>query len=742
MTNNQDSVIEHIAEQTHTEEPGFVSNQDIIENETNELNNGEELFNTSNSAGTEEEEMHNKHKEEVSNGETEQITEVDTDEINSSTLIQPADSESEKEYVEEPHKMEISPELAAFLEDMPFGLGKDLSSRVRKTDDKSGIRPKLPSARELKAESEKSVENDSKSNSPPKSYPKKKIVQPKPKSALEDALDLFSNPYPFSWQQKPKETSTQSIPKPRKTPLNEGSAKVSSSNIVIDDPIVDPSESSQRMQSQPPKPIKSSKYLSQPQTPQISDNSDDDSKPNSVTRTPPQQTIKQKPNPAPKSDEKVLRKPYQEIDISNYMPSASDNAGSPQKPPKDTVPAANDDTTMTFLTGLTDDQAYRGADNLPTSTSQIPSSHQSKTTRVPKKKRMNYAMMSFLGPPKLPVTKPIDITKYEYKDADFDVEANIDKIPPLLLDLLDYPHESLTFHALCGSLLPNVPSEHVSRVVLELKKVLQKTTSQGLISESCYVENCQEDLKNAHSKKKAEKDPSEYKGRLDKAQTKLDKIHENYEIKMKEIEEEESQAMQYMEDKFQQEAASLDDEWNSEKMQNKYSKPSAKLIDLRNEAKINLKAHRFEDAILIANEISQLEELESGEAGKRMAEAYNNAAKRLQQKYESDKNVLLDTYDAKKRKLKVELEQSERPFLTQMDKLNFQITQIEKEKELEKRKNKREATIKKAQSRNNVSNKQLSNIPPIQVDGKLKLPPLPTMSHNRAKSAIDSSSTK
>lgn len=721
-----------ITEQIYTEQPEIIPDSVMDDIDKDENNQDSDLF-YSNSTNNEEEDNKNQNNNDNNNQPPKFNDEAEVDPINSNSNNQThlKNTNTQGNTPEKPKK-EISPELAAFLEDMPFGLGKDLSSRVRKDEDHSGIRPNLPSAKKLKEEQENHLSQRSPNGSPiKKPVIRKKIVHPKPKTPLEEALDLFSNPSPFSWQQKPKDTTSSLPPRSKQTPSNTNTAKQSSSNIFIDGNTSAPNEIQTEKQESVSSSTKATKFNSQASTQHNSDE-EPEFEPQPKKKSPPKNDKPKHSSPPQRPSE----------DLSIYLNSASKQE-TPQKPQKDTVPKSNDDTTMTFLTGLTDDQAYTGTDQLPYETpplSSQSSSHKSQTTRVPKKKRMNYAMMSFLGPPKLPVTKPIDITKYEYKDADFDVEGNIDKIPPKLLDLLDYPHESLTFHALCGSLLPNVPSEHVSRVVLELKKVMQKTTSNGLIAESLYVQNIQDDLKNAHAKKKAEKDPEEYKEKLEKVQGKLDRIKESYNEKIREVEEEENQAMNDLEEKFQYEAQELDNDWNSEHMQNKFNKPSAKLIDLRNEAKVNLKAHRFQEAILIANEIAALEEQESGEAGKRMADAYNAAAQRLQNKYEADKTVLNDTFAAKKRKLQVEQEQSERPFLTQMEKYSSQISQIEREKELEKRRSKREETIKKGQQTRNANKPQLTNIAPIQIDGKLKLPPLPTMSHSRVNSALNSTS--
>ncbi|EAY14165.1 hypothetical protein TVAG_372980 [Trichomonas vaginalis G3] len=505
---------------------------------------------------------------------------------------------------------------------------------------------------------------------------KKKIIKPKPKSALEEALAEFNNPTPFLWQQsKPKKVTSSSTNSPSKKPKSQP-IRLFDQSIKRD---------TRKIQNNSHNQVKfvlgpykfSHKENVQKKVAVLQDEEIQHTK--RIVQEP-----KEEPKDEPQQQEaEQIQQPEQNEDIN----------------PEEEQGSETDDESM-FLTQVSQQQTYKG------------------TTPVAKDETNK-------PPPNN--NPPQSDLKY---DKDFDVDKNISRIPNRLLEMVNQPHESLTFHALCGSMLPDTPNKIISRVTKDLKGIFQQTMSAGLITESAYVQNIIDALKAAHSGKKKESNTIELKNRLDKAQNKLNNIRNKFKAQEEEINAEKEKSMIQLDDDFQIEAEYLDKEWQEERTQNRFNKPSAHLINLRNEAKVNLKAHRFEEAALIAQEVAKLEEQEAGEAGQRMAQAYNNAANKLRAKYENEFKVMDDTFEMKKRKIAVDRERAERPLLSIMEKLNAQIKQSEQESIEEQKRIEKESNAFNA-----LLNKKIPQCKPIKIEGKLKLPPLQSFNRSRAKSA-------
>ena len=653
-------------------------------------------------------------------------------------------------------KKKISPELAEFLSDMPFGLGDDLSSRTKEKEPvcEKTPRPEIPSTRSKKSISgtsaaqqvngetygssrsncsvesskggddfdddflEEKKEEKEKKSPPFKQKTAKKIIHPKPKTALEEALSAFSGPSPFSWNKTPQETKPKPKPTIKKTTTSSLSPRQTTSKNEKEAKQVVEEEPKSIPVSPKPQPVK-----------QVDENK-------------PKITVKPK----------VQENEKKEKDLSMYYPSSTNSVSE-----EATLQQSND--PMTFVTSVSDDKTFTAA-NVQESDDEIEKNiermrqkylaeerQQSKSSKsnrsTQKPKRMTAAMMSFMGAPPIPVTKQIDLTKYDGFDPTFDIESSISNVPQLLLEYMDdkYTRESLVFHAVCGSTLPDVTKDSIiSRVVVEMKRIMNDTVKLGYITETAYVENQISVLKEAHKKKKEGKNEEELKNRVEKAETQLDDLEVIKDAKIKQIDAEEMSVMMEFEAKFQDEENELDDKWNSEEMQSKFNKPSPKLIELRQEAKVNLKAHRFQEAVLIANEIAALEEMETNEASRRMADAYKNAVQRFEKKYNEEKEQIASNFELKRQRVELENEQQKRPLLQRIEKLNTQISIIEREKELAQRKQIRENALIGTQSpvANSMSTKK-KNIPqcgPIALDGKLKLPPLPAFQRPRTKSSL------
>ena len=333
------------------------------------------------------------------------------------------------------------------------------------------------------------------------------------------------------------------------------------------------------------------------------------------------------------------------------------------------------------------------------------------------KKRMTYAMMQFAGvSPSIPVTKQVDLSKYDFEDFD---ESLADNIPEGLLALLTHGKESIVFRALCGVSIVKYPQNVISRVLMELKHYLDLCVEKGLIAEGSYVQCIIEAIKDERKEKARVKDNSIEKvtQRLQECENQFERRKNNWENQKSIMQVDKQLQNEDLELRYQEEAIKLDEEWNSEKMQQKFNKPSPQLIEMRHNARSLLATHRFEEAAQVAEEIAKREAFETEEAARRMSQAYQAATTRLREKFELERETMDDQFRTKYSALLRAEETNLRP-LSQ---------RIEKYKNLKEDAEMAQKRSKSSYGRPKSTRKPVlvtSKHPPIVLDAKLKLPPL------------------
>ncbi|OHS95103.1 hypothetical protein TRFO_38676 [Tritrichomonas foetus] len=191
-------------------------------------------------------------------------------------------------------------------------------------------------------------------------------------------------------------------------------------------------------------------------------------------------------------------------------------------------------------------------------------------------------------------------------------------------------------------------------------------------------------------------------------------------------------ALEDLDLKNQEEIANLDEEWNSEKMQSRYNKPSPKLIELRQHARALLNARNFDEAQAIADQISKQEAYETKEAYVRMQREYRQAQEHLSNKYKNDRESLIDGFQSKMNGLLTAESNDLRPFEQRIENLH----KVKKNMEITKKINAKNHINDKSQ----IKKSPLAvRTPPLVLNAKLKLPPLkaaPTRQATRASSKL------
>jgi hypothetical protein len=94
-------------------------------------------------------------------------------------------------------------------------------------------------------------------------------------------------------------------------------------------------------------------------------------------------------------------------------------------------------------------------------------------------------------------------------------------------------------------------------------------------------------------------------------------------------------------------ASELDNEWQSAKKKQAYSKPSPGLLNMRHVAKKMIRAKQFEEVKKVAALIEQKQQEETGLALRKMSKDYALADRQLREKYETERSVLISTHEMK-----------------------------------------------------------------------------------------------
>ena len=127
--------------------------------------------------------------------------------------------------------------------------------------------------------------------------------------------------------------------------------------------------------------------------------------------------------------------------------------------------------------------------------------------------------------------------------------------------------------------------------------------------------------------------------------------------------------LQDLEINREQALSDLDNEWQSAKKQQSYSKPSPGLLNMRHMVKKMIRAQQFEEVKKLARVIEEKEREEIADASKRMNEDYHTADQRLKEQYDNELRVITSMHEMKLHNIARSRDQSLRPLYQRIDNL-------------------------------------------------------------------------
>ena len=320
---------------------------------------------------------------------------------------------------------------------------------------------------------------------------------------------------------------------------------------------------------------------------------------------------------------------------------------------------------------------------------------------------------------------------------------------------IGFPRNSIVRRALCGESMSQYPIEVSKCIITDLRVILEQAISLSMLDECAYIDKIIKNIKRSYNKNNldfSEKSVSSYENddsssyarnlpeKLEEAQTALDNRNQKWEAKKRIIESEKELQIEEIRLRYEEECKKLDRIWQTNKKKNQYNRPSTTLMKMRQQVKVQLSSHKFNDASHLAQQMFERDRKETEDASMRMQSAYREDCDRLRKKFEAEQKSIIESFDSKLASLQKKQDEDVLPFQSRVNKYS---NSIEEKKVAAKR-------IGSISSLSYNSKKETINEKPmtrsalgrVKINGSLKLPPLKSLSkppiHFNSKSSNSS----
>ena len=271
--------------------------------------------------------------------------------------------------------------------------------------------------------------------------------------------------------------------------------------------------------------------------------------------------------------------------------------------------------------------------------------HQSFSQTSPKRSRnnesdekQNDSGVNYEG---LPEEFHLDLTECS-REQGYDSEQGSSRIPDRIKQIVEekgIPKESITYLALCQQSIAGYRERTFRKTIQELKELQNFSIQLGFIAETEYISSIIDSNIKEYNELNSMKDKEtkqSLRKQIEAVKAEREEVIKEFDMEQMHYEAERDTKIQTLTDEYNLDLDLIDDTWTSEKKQAEYSKPSAKLVQMRKQAERLLKFKRFKDAAVLNNECKKLERQESEAAGKKLQNDYKQAVKKRQEKCNND----------------------------------------------------------------------------------------------------------
>ena len=220
-------------------------------------------------------------------------------------------------------------------------------------------------------------------------------------------------------------------------------------------------------------------------------------------------------------------------------------------------------------------------------------------------------------------------------------------MPGNLHKVVYHSPDSLVCKALAMCPLPPLPKDEKDSLVSDLSKYTTTCAEKGMIYEAAYVNQIKDTIKETPDFYTVKYDLKRCNENITYAEDEINAQKKFWENQRMMIQTEYETAMKELEMRHHQNQDMLDQEWQSTRKMQKYSKPSPQLLDLRYKTQRLITTKQFERAKQNGQKLAELEAIESEENTRKMNAAYRLADANLERKFQADCEVLKVIRDKK-----------------------------------------------------------------------------------------------
>ena len=220
-------------------------------------------------------------------------------------------------------------------------------------------------------------------------------------------------------------------------------------------------------------------------------------------------------------------------------------------------------------------------------------------------------------------------------------------MPGNLHKVVYHSPDSLVCKALAMCPLPPLTKDEKDSLISDLLKYTSICSEKGMIYEAAYVSNIKDTIRNTPDFVTVKYDLKRCQESLNYAEDEINAQKKFWENQRMMIQTEYETGMKELEMRHHQQQDMLDQEWQSTRKMQQYSKPSPQLLDLRYKTSRLISTKQFERAKQNGQKLAEMEAIECEENTRRMNEAYRLADANLERKYQHDCEVLKVIRDKK-----------------------------------------------------------------------------------------------
>ena len=242
-------------------------------------------------------------------------------------------------------------------------------------------------------------------------------------------------------------------------------------------------------------------------------------------------------------------------------------------------------------------------------------------------------------------------------------------IPEAMRPFVTHSRYTSVYRLLSGEWIPGLSRAEAASVVADLNAYVKICIDHEMIGEALYIQNIIEAVKNDKTllKQQADQAVLNLEEQITQANDALKKRMGYWDQEEDKIRRERETAVKNLEAKYESAMSGLDEEWQTERKHQNYTKPSRDLLNMRAMMKGMFRSKNLTDVAALGKIIEEQEQKESQEAAKRMQTDYDTADQKLADVYMTERGAIEGNEQKKMHSLVRQREHDLRPIYQRIE---------------------------------------------------------------------------